>query len=416
MKETIALKKMPGWLLTALLVVLLYLCRDSMFAGTVLGFYPSQFLLLAVAVVLGLGFLVSARGQWRQVFRDRRLLLMGASCAVCLLPMVGKGDWQLMYCSVLFCLLLGIFFTFFTDLKTAARCYVGILAVLAVYSVLAAYILRLAVDGGIVSMPVFYNGHEIKFYNFFLSIVPDTYVKDRNFGIFREPGVYQFFLLLALYLNNDLLTWDRPWKQWVLNGIFGVTMISTFATGGVIEMGLLAVLLFFEKKWYQNPRLRLAAMGLTLGLVAVVLYCVVTKNGLYWAAYDMLYGKFLGDNESGPDRIQSITGNLRLFAGSPLVGRDLETVLHVSLNNTSSTGILLAGFGILMGAVHVLAWAALVWRRGRPVGANLAYLVILFMSFNTQNMIADVFLWLFPMMALAEKTLPLLAGKDRKAD
>lgn len=415
--NTLYLKKMPTMLLTALLAVLLYLCRDSMFAGSVLGFYPSQFLLLGIVVILGLGFLGCVRTQWKAVFTDRRVLYMAASCVICLLPMVCKGDWQLMYCSVLLCLLLGIFFTFFTDLNQAARCYVWIITVLAVYSVLAAYILRIGVDNGTWSAPVFYNGNSIKFYNFIFSVVPDTYVKDRNFGIFREPGVYQFFLLLGLYLTNDLLVWDKPWKQWTINICLGVTMLSTFATGGVVEMGLLAVLLFFEKKWYQKPRLRLAAILLVLGVTAVAGYCIAVKNNLYWAVYDMVYGKFLEGNESGSDRILSITGNLKLFLGNPLVGSDLWTVLHVCMNNTSSTGILLAGFGILAGGVHLLAWMALVWKRERNILANLGYFVILAMSFNTQNLIADVFLWLFPMMALTEKTLPLLQGwRNRKAD
>ena len=38
----------------------------------------------------------------------------------------------------------------------------------------------------------------------------------------------------------------------------------------------------------------------------------------------------------------------------------------------------------------------------------LVLLLILFMSFNTQNLTANVFFWLFPMMALVERGLPLL--------
>lgn len=418
MKEhTLQMKKMPGWLLAAVMVLLLYLCRDSMFAGSILGFYPSQYLMLALAVALGVGFLFSARKQWREVLRDLRLSLMAGCCLVCLLPMVAKGDWQLMYCSVLFCLLLGIFFTFLADLPGAARCYVVIVTVLGVYSLLAAYILRLGVDRGVWEVPVFYNGTDIKFYNFFLSIVPDTYVKDRNFGIFREPGVYQFFLLLGLYLNNDLVSWEKPGSQWVVNGILAVTMVSTFATGGVIEMGLLAVLLFFDKGWYRQRKLRIAAAALIAGLAVLVVYCVVAKNTLYWAVYDMVYGKFLGDNESGSDRILSITVNLKTFLGSPLVGEKLDYVLHSVLNNTSSTMLLFAGFGILAGGVHLLSWGALVWRKGRKTIVNFAYLIILLMSFNTQNLIADPFLWLFPMMALTDwAALRLTEGRKAAKD
>ena len=37
---------------------------------------------------------------------------------------------------------------------------------------------------------------------------------------------------------------------------------------------------------------------------------------------------------------------------------------------------------------------------------NLALVLIVFVSFNTQNMIADLFFWLLPVMALTEKLIP----------
>ena len=83
-----------------------------------------------------------------------------------------------------------------------ARYYVVILTALGAYSVLAAYFLRMGVDRGAYALPVFQNAVGFEFHNFFLSVVPDTYVKNRNFGIFLKQGVYQLFLITALYLNN----------------------------------------------------------------------------------------------------------------------------------------------------------------------------------------------------------------------
>ena len=388
------------------MTLLLFFCRDSMVSTSIVGFYPSQLLNLACIALLGLAFLWANFRHWREIVTDSRMLLMGIAAAACFLPMVAKGDWQLMYGSVLLCVLLGMFMTYFADWRQLAKWYVCTMAVLGTYSVLAAYGLRQGVDAGVYSVPTFVNDAGFEFHNFFLSVVPDIYVKDRNFGIFREPGVYQFFLLLGLYLNNDRVVWDKPWKQWVINGILGVTMISTFATGGVIEMGLLAVLLFFDKKWYRDKKLRLAALVLIAGGVALVAYCIVTKNGLYWAVYDMFYGKFLGDNESGPDRILSVTVNLRTFLESPLVGKKLRTVLYGVQNNTSSTMILLAAFGLIPTGLHLAGWLALTWKKERHALVNLCYYGIMLMSFNTQNMIADIFLWLFPTMALTEWILP----------
>ena len=392
------------------MIALLFLARDSMFTTAVIGFNKAQFLMLGLICAAGIVFLAVNRRNLKAILTDRRMLVIAVFSALMLLPMVVKRDWQLMYFSVLLCLLVAVFLTYFVTYREAARYYVGILTVLGAYSVLAAYILRIPVDGGTLSVPVFYNSIGIKFYNFFLSIVPDTYVKNRNFGIFREPGVYQYFILLALFLNNYAVQWRKGWQLWLVNGILAVTMLSTFATGGVIEMGLLAVVMFFDKKWYRDRRIRWAAILLVGGVAAAAMYCIARKNALYWEVYDMLIGKFLSDNESGPDRINSIFNNLQIFVKNPLFGERVYGVLHSMVNNTSSTLILYAMYGVVGGCLNVAAWVALVWEKERSLWANLALLLILFMSFNTQNLITDVFFWLFPVMALVERSVLMAEG------
>lgn len=392
-------------ILVGILTLLLFFCRDSMISSAIVGFYKSQFLTLGLMALAGVWFLTANFRKWKDILKDPRWPFMLAAAFACLLPMLIKRDWQLMYFSVLACILFGIFLTFLADWKELSKWYVWTMTLLACYSLLAAYVLRLGVDNGAYQVPTFINGAGFLFHNFLFSVVPDTFVKERNFGIFREPGVYQFFLLLGLYLNNDRVAWDKLWKKWTINAILAVTMLSTFATGGVIEMGLLAVLMFFDQKWYRDRKLRGAAVALVAAAMALVAYCIATKNGLYWAVYDMFIGKFQGDNETGSDRILSITVNLKTFLTSPLVGKRLSDVLHSVQNNTSSSMILFAGFGILGGGLHILAWLALVWKKERHMLVNLCYLGILAMSFNTQNLIADVFLWLFPMMALTEGIL-----------
>lgn len=397
--------------LAGILTLLLFFCRDTMISSAIVGFYKSQFLTLGIMALVGVWFLLANFRRWKDILKDPRLLFLAGAALVCLVPMILKQDWQLMYFSVLACVLFGIFLTFLADWKDLAKWYVWTMALLGAYSVVAAYVLRLGVDSGAYQVPTFTNGAGFLFHNFLFSVVPDTYVKSRNFGIFREPGVYQFFLLLALYLNNDVAQWEKRWQQWTLNAILALTMVTTFATGGVIEMGLMALLLFFDKKWYRNRKLCVSAAILVAGILGLGVYCVVTKNGLYWAVYDMLIGKFQGGNESSSDRILSITVNLKTFLTSPLVGNKLSDVLYSVQNNTSSTMILLAGFGILGGGLNLTSWLALVWKKERHALVNLCYWGILLMSFNTQNLIADVFLWLFPMMALTETMMAWMVAK-----
>ena len=98
--------------------------------------------------LLGVAFLIVNRRYLTQILKDRRMIVVVVSAAVCLLPMLVKRDWQLMYFSVLLCLLTAVLLSYFLTLRDAAKYYVVIMSVLGSYSVLAAYILRIGVDRG----------------------------------------------------------------------------------------------------------------------------------------------------------------------------------------------------------------------------------------------------------------------------
>lgn len=125
----------------------------------------------------------------------------------------------------------------------------------------------------------------------------------------------------------------------------------------------------------------------------------------------MVIGKFQPGEDSATGRLDAILSDLHFFLQNPLAGAPLAQVLHSVTDNTTSTMILYAGFGILGGTLNVLAWLALIWEKERKLWVNILLIPILFLSFNTQNLIADVFFWLFAYMALTERLLPWLNKK-----
>lgn len=403
-------KVLLGMLLTALLL----LSRESMYTTIVVDFAASQLVTLGLLLVLGGAFLVTNRTRLREIFTDPRVWAAGIIAVAMLLPMAAKQDWRLMYFSILLGSFVAVLFSYFATTEEIGRVYVVMMAVLAGYSLLTHYCLRYLAEGGILPVPTFanYNGYE--FYSFGISVESLTFVKNRNFGLFREPGVYQFFLILALFLNNYRMEWQKNWQLWLINAVLALTVFSTFATGGVIEMGLLAAVLFFDKKWYKSK----LGLGLCIGAVACVggamAYILINKGPLYQDLYYMFY-KLVSPEESTVSRLGSIVINLQMFARSPLVGQPLPEILDAIQDNTASTLILFASLGILGGLVHVAGWFALVWDRRRHIFVNLCLVLVLFMSFNTQNLTWDIFFWLLPGMALLEKGIPmakrLLPGK-----
>ena len=412
-------KKVWKFLLAFVLLGLLILNRDGMYSMAVLGLYPALLGSYALVGLLGIAFLAVNGKRLKEIFTDRRGLVVLLSTVVMLLPMVIKRDWQLMYVNILLGIYIGIFFSYILRLEDLAKHYVLTITTFGVLSLIALYILRPLTDAGVLHPAIVKNAKNIEIYNYYISFVPLTFVKNRNFGIFREPGVYQYFVLLGIYLNNYRVIWNKEWKLWAVNALLAVTMLSTFATGGVIELGLLVCVMFFDRGWYRQRKLRIAAAVLAAGAVALVGYCIAVKNGLYWALYEMIM-KFTENPESTGARVGSIFVNLEFFLKNPLMGARIYDVLHLTgvseaiVTNTSSTMILFAAYGILGGIFGILGWIALVWDKNRRLWANLALLIILFMSFNTQNLTWDLFFWLFPMVALCQRGLPLIFKSNKK--
>ena len=119
-------------------------------------------------------------------------------------------------------------------------------------------------------------------------------------------------------------------------------------------------------------------------------------------------------SDSSTDRMDAIVTNIRFFVQNPLAGNPIANVLHGTNHNTSSTLLLFAILGAAGGILNVAAWVAFAWKRDRNIFGNMILLLVLFMSFNTQNLVANVFFWLFPMMALVERGLPLLKLSQKK--
>lgn len=400
------------------LFAMLLLARDTLITSVKLGFYRSQFLMLALMGLLGIAFLIRNRRELGQILKDRRLLLILFISLFFSAVMVLKRDWQIMYFSILLCLVFGVFLTFFTDSATVAKHYVVILAALSVYALIATYALRnLGYMGCIPRPEIVTNDAGMEFLDYGLCFAVDRRYWHRNFGIFREPGVYQFFLLLGLYLNHYRVRWKKEGIRWMFSVILVATMISTYSIGGFAELGLFAVFLYLDKKYYRTKAGRWVGAGCVAAAVALVVVVIIYSRIPYfeysplYELYDM-WIRLTTASESSMDRSSALITDLQIFLRNPLLGEKIAPVLHGTNHNTSSTLILFAITGTVGGLLHLGTWIALLWEKKRNVLGNLLLLLIFLMSFNTQNLIADVFFWLFPCMALVERGLPLLRKKE----
>lgn len=395
---------------TLFFFITLLLVRDTLITTCILGFYKATFISYALFALVGAFFLWWNRKRIKLILMDDRILLILAVTVVSLLPMLVKQDWQLMYISILVCILIPIFISLFKSHNEVALIYVRILLVLSVYSLFALFALKYLADLKIITVSEFTNSVDRPFYNFGLAYVTAWKDYTRNFGVFREPGVYQFFLILAIYLNNWKIEWNEPWKNWVVNMVLAITVLTTQSTNGVVELALLVGIMFFDKKWYKNKVICFAFISIVFAIICVIVYSLLDKCYLY-DYIRVVFGKLFSSTNSKIARIESIVVDTKFFLSNPIFGEKISTVLYAVTDNTSSTMILFAIYGIAGGLLHVASWVALVWDKNRHSILNLGLLATMFMSFNTQNLTWDIMFWLFPMMALTEKVVPWLEEK-----
>jgi len=314
------------------LMAMLFLSRDTLVSSCLIGFTKSQLLMFGLILLLGIVFLFAKRKQLPEILKDRRIVLMAVSSAIILIPMLVKQDWQLMYFSVLLCLLFSVFLTYFTTSREIAKYYVVILTALGLYSIFATYVLRELAQAGILTVPVFLNSNDWDFYNFGFAYAVTWEYWHRNFGIFREPGVYQFFILLAVYLNNYLVDWDKNWKLWLCNVALAFTMLTTFAIGGFAELGLFILFVYFDKKWYREN------WGKFAGAVFAL------------AALDMMAHQNMTSATSGPGTeftclTAAIIGGISFMGGK---GNVVGLVAGIFVMQIISNGMQLAHMGAYM--------------------------------------------------------------------
>lgn len=399
------------------LLVLQMITRSAMIPSAFDIFYPTYFASIGLVFALGILFLIVNRKQLKEIITDRRMVAAIGIVVLLLSLMVIKQDYQAVYISIMFYMLVAVLINYFMPMQEAAAYYVALMLLLSIWTLVGSFILKPLVEASVITCHTFKAINSWSMYNFGLTFT--SYLNDaqeetmRAFGVFREPGLFQIFLFIAIQLNNYTVAWKKDWLMWAANAVLFATLLVTFATGGVLALGLYIMFLFFDKGLYKNKWICLAAViCVAAGTVLVVISLM--QGGVLAVELVAMVEKLLTDNESIRDRVGSIFVNAEHFLNHPLTGEKVSTVVYSIASNTASSAIMFAAFGVFGGCLHVASWVALAWKKERSILMNLILLVILFIPFNTQNVVHDLFFWTFPVMALVEKGLPVLLNAVNK--
>ena len=159
------------------------------------------------------------------------LFFLSLLCAILLIGMLATEDYTGGYFYKIFLLLFSfLFFQCFStdDFFKAYLFWMGIIAIVS----LAAFVVGNLVTA-IPFLPKITNVLGRNYISFLFTNVPETVaLRNRNYGPFWEPGVYQGYLIVALMLCLFYKKKQNPWE--IL--LYCVAILTTYSTTGIMAL------------------------------------------------------------------------------------------------------------------------------------------------------------------------------------
>lgn len=223
----------------------------------------------------------------------------------------------------------------------------------------------------------------------------------RNFSIFREPGVFSFFLCSAFMLEcaqERKLQWKR-----LLLYVFGI--LTTFSTGGILVFLLLIISKMFLDKSSSN-----FFFGAFL-LIAIIIALPFVPD-----IQELVFGKLSDeDNVSRIARLSSFTIPINIIIKNPILGCGLDNFADIYVRQGgflafdvgvgSATNTILnaaAVWGIVMALFYLLTY----WRFTKILSSFSLKRVLFFVCFlallSNEDLRFTMMAYIFPFIAIVQ--------------
>ena len=251
--------------------------------------------------------------------------------------------------------------------------------------------------------PVIVNTEDMEFYCLGLSVVSKYSLVDtfflRNFGIFREPGVYQMFLNLALcfYLFCD----TGHLKRSIIRIVVYITAIlTTTSTTGILSMVVLFLALFAQRS-QENRRIK-RTIFLICVAVTIFAFSGVSEQLLY--SFTKLSDPY---NDSTVSRFGSIYANLRILFEYPIwgigtaeIGPRFAEYLSASESATHNTNTILymyACYGMFTGSLFLVGVCKFMKKLSGDIIVQALLCLLMVLLLSGENLSTSYYIYILLM-------------------
>lgn len=227
--------------------------------------------------------------------------------------------------------------------------------------------------------------------------LPPIYL--RNYGIFREPGVYQMFLIISMIVIVCCKDWKKKSTIFSMTGL----VLALWLTKSTTAYFAFVVFVFYalSYKGYFNRIGKARKLVVIAAIALAALLCMlplIYDDIIQWAdIFTRKFDKSYSSYYSFYARYSSITVNIMLWLKNPLFGIGLtdhdgyfeQTAIKLyGLPNNCNTNTILAqfgAFGIVMGVVWIIAVCRASGMLGRNKTQKILVFVLLMMLFMCEN-------------------------------
>lgn len=249
------------------------------------------------------------------------------------------------------------------------------------------------------NLPMVTNTAENTFYSIGLANVPVSsggFV--RNWGCFREPGIFQIFLNFALLM--ELFYFKKINVRRCLILFFGV--LTTFSTAGY-SVTIVELIAFFLNKT-DSVENKAAKQYIFIFCALAFLYLIFFTDLLFSSSsFGSVFGKIMHESSSADARWASITVNWKLFKENIAFGAGISNVDKLfplySLyqygtlirHNTNNLFIHLSMFGIFYSALFVYMHMKFTKFFSGRLFLKLLILIAIFMMYMGEKLVYSLF-------------------------
>lgn len=245
----------------------------------------------------------------------------------------------------------------------------------------------------------------LRFKNLFFSILPinkDSLDFYRNYSFFWEPGAYQIFLNLALFLNLFYLKGSK-----FISIILFVSILTTFSTSGLITLfilvGVYLILSVYKYGIFNKKIMFFPPLILLLIILFNLLPIIITRE--IFNRITFLIDSSSNSNISGQVRVNAFEIGINYFISNPLFGYGMtwfhkEIAVESSLMPTFTFINLFNQFGLFYGFTNIFLISKVFTKISSKLIIKSLALLFLILLFATQDFSFSPFLFLLTFYGL----------------